>query len=614
MEDFKTTQSDFKYWAFISYSHQDESWASWLHKELERHRLPRGIAGMDFRGEVVPKYLKPVFRDRDELAGASDLGGKLRYALEQSRTLIVICSQKSARSKWVEEEVRYFKSLGRADRVLCLIVYGEPYSGDEVAECFPKAIRFQVGADGQVCDVPAEPLAADVRPGKDGRQNALYKLIAGVLDIGFDRLKRREARRRKIRFLQMSTAVMSGTILTIAGYILLADMGIGVPGKDAIQLALDRREWSVARAPASEEEVSRTARELRERLSIWIHDSLEESGWISQTLREGDAWENSVCSQAQALVALLRMREPRGWDAEKLLVAIQTPFLPKGESDFERRYLNMDESQLTPDSCGVFWSVSLLSNALSRESTVPPANRKMFEDELQRVQGALLPYHKDGGWTIFPGQNQTAPPNSYSTTLALQALLDCKKAGQPWLGSEKTRDELLKSTADWLQGNFDTDYKVPGWTGTGENRYEVFDGLTLQAYAVLLRAQTEAELKIRPEIMEAMEMHLIGCVERTVEFPVASGEFESNVIWFNKETTRKEAYRFLWYPWALEAMEGWLEYAATHPQPHEQVVRMRRARAHLVVNLGPTLVKTMENDWLFIAAETLYGLSSVPDR
>jgi hypothetical protein len=57
-----------------------------------------------------------------------------------------------------------------------------------------------------------------------------------------------------------------------------------------------------------------------------------------------------------------------------------------------------------------------------------------------------------------------------------------------------------------------------------------------------------------------------------------------------------------------------LDHAESHPQPKEQVVRIRRARAHLVMNVAPTLVDTAENDWLFIAAETLYGLSSIPDR
>ncbi|MBC8127025.1 MAG: hypothetical protein H8M99_07765, partial [Gloeobacteraceae cyanobacterium ES-bin-144] len=162
--------------------------------------------------------------------------------------------------------------------------------------------------------------------------------------------------------------------------------------------------------------------------------------------------------------------------------------------------------------------------------------------------------------------------------------------------------------------NFELNHKIPGWTGTGENKYEVFDGLTLQIYAVLLRARAEAGHEIHPDIIGSMERHLINCVERSAAFPVASGEFESTLMWFNQQTHRKEAYRFLWFPWALEAMDGWLKNAAIHPQPKEQVVRIRRARAHLVVNVAPTIVDIAENDWLFIAAETLYGLSSIPER
>ena len=88
MEDQPTTQglpaNDYKYWAFISYSHADEEWAKWLHKSLETYSIPGKLVGRSTSGEV-PKRLFPIFRDRDELPGASDLGGKLKEALTQSR-------------------------------------------------------------------------------------------------------------------------------------------------------------------------------------------------------------------------------------------------------------------------------------------------------------------------------------------------------------------------------------------------------------------------------------------------------------------------------------------------------------------------------------------------
>ena len=118
--------SDFKYWAFISYSHADEEWAKWLHKSIETYRVPRKIVGRETAQGQISRRLFPVFRDREELPGASDLGGKLQDALTKSRSLIVICSPKSAVSKWVNEEVKTYKSFGHAGRVFCLITDGEP--------------------------------------------------------------------------------------------------------------------------------------------------------------------------------------------------------------------------------------------------------------------------------------------------------------------------------------------------------------------------------------------------------------------------------------------------------------------------------------------------------
>ena len=47
-------------------------------------------------------------------------------------------------------------------------------------ECFPPALRFEVDAAGELTDRPAEPIAADLRPEADGKDNARLKLIAGM--------------------------------------------------------------------------------------------------------------------------------------------------------------------------------------------------------------------------------------------------------------------------------------------------------------------------------------------------------------------------------------------------------------------------------------------------
>jgi tetratricopeptide (TPR) repeat protein len=207
----------FKYRAFISYSHSDEKWARWLHHNLETYRIPKHLVGTETGSGPIPHRFAPVFRDREELASATNLGTTLVAALEQSATQIVICSPRAAKSRWVNEEILTFKRLGREHRVFCLIVDGEPgaSANPELAglECFPDALIYKVGADGQLTSERSEPIAADVRPGKDRKENALLKLLAGLLGIGFDELKRREVRRRYRRMVALVSASIAGMVI-----------------------------------------------------------------------------------------------------------------------------------------------------------------------------------------------------------------------------------------------------------------------------------------------------------------------------------------------------------------------------------------------------------------
>lgn len=201
--------------AFISYSHADTPVAKWLHKALESYRLPRALVGQASPFGPVPARLPPVFRDRDELPASADLGGELRAALAAARFQIVLCSPRSAKSIWVNEEILAFKRAHGEARVLPLIIDGEPYTGDD-RECFPPALRFKLAADGSLSDVPAEPIAADLREGKDGKRLALLKLIAGITGLKLDQLAQRDAARRQRQLLAITAGSLSIALVTIA--------------------------------------------------------------------------------------------------------------------------------------------------------------------------------------------------------------------------------------------------------------------------------------------------------------------------------------------------------------------------------------------------------------
>ena len=186
----------FRYKAFISYCHDDETWAKWLHKSLESYRPPKSLN--------VSEKLKPIFRDRDELAASRDLSASILAALTESENLIVICSRAAARSHWVSEEVTEFARLGRGDRTYCLIVDGTP--NDLNDECLPEALRRE---DGK------EPLGVDVRSDADGKNGAKLKIAAALLGVRFDQLRQRENQARFRRLVFISGSSLIGMILAV---------------------------------------------------------------------------------------------------------------------------------------------------------------------------------------------------------------------------------------------------------------------------------------------------------------------------------------------------------------------------------------------------------------
>lgn len=200
-----------RYGAFLSYSHADERHARWLLQRLEGYRVPKRLIGTAGRHGPVPARLGPVFRDRDELPTAGDLGSTITAALADSAALVVVCSPAAARSRWVNAEAGAFRASGRGDRIFCFVVDGDPTGRDPARSCFPPALLAPDVEGGP----PREPLAADSRAEGDGRDRAFLRLVAGLLGVGYDDLAQREAQRRQRRLVAIAAASLAVTAVAL---------------------------------------------------------------------------------------------------------------------------------------------------------------------------------------------------------------------------------------------------------------------------------------------------------------------------------------------------------------------------------------------------------------
>lgn len=205
----------YKYDAFISYRHTklDKAVAIKLQKLLESYAPP---------GSAAPKNFKKwrVFRDESELPTSSNLSDHIREALENSRFLIVICSETTKESRWCLEEISYFKELhdGSNANIITLVTSGTP------AEVFPDEICTELVAetndDGKIeyHTRVTEPLAANIASSTEKKtlsklKRELLRIAAPMLGCGYDTLYKRSQRRTQRRIISAIALVTAAVFL-----------------------------------------------------------------------------------------------------------------------------------------------------------------------------------------------------------------------------------------------------------------------------------------------------------------------------------------------------------------------------------------------------------------
>lgn len=207
-----------RYYAFLSYSHKDKELADWLHRELERFRVPSSLAGKLTANGVVPRRLSPIFRDEQDLSAGGDLAEEVKAALAASQFLVVLCSPTAATSRWTNQEIESFKRTRPEGCVLAAVISGEPFASDmpgrEAEECFPPALRYKYDRRGHQTTKRAEPLAADFREHGEGKRLAFLKLVAGMLGVGLDELVQRETTRRHRQLAWLAAGSLAGMAVT----------------------------------------------------------------------------------------------------------------------------------------------------------------------------------------------------------------------------------------------------------------------------------------------------------------------------------------------------------------------------------------------------------------
>ncbi len=532
-----------------------------------------------------------------------------------SRSLVVICSPHAAASVWVGEEIRTWKAMGRTDRVFPLVVAGEPHASDRTraasSECFPLALRYEVRSDGTITDRRTEPLAADVRSGKDSWKDAALKLVAGILGLGFDDLRRREAVRERRRRLVASAVAVVASLAAMLFYAALADADMEVPGGGKIRTQLDRYGLTVFRPVVPEQDM--------QRLAIDIRQHLRQRLWAGIDSGELERPPISAWLIGQVLAAAFRDRATPTAQLKTLPRFFDVIFLPPGAD-------TPDASNLvaSPDDVGnpgraepAFWAIIALSAALARSDVLTLDEQRRLAGYLRIAQKEADTYHPlgDGGWNTAAHQQYPSRHFVYTTAMALHVLLQLKATGLGWLDSREQLDFLIRRTASWLITTFVDDTSQPGWRRSNDDDRQPDEGITLLVFSALGRACAVAGVSIPDKILTVALNAQADLRYRSYKSGDPDIRYDVAIIGANgARVTQVTVTRMIWYPWAVQGLVSWRRCASKLNLPAEKMRAIDRSLGHLLANVSAGMLHdvTRPEKPSFVNAETYYGVGTAP--
>jgi tetratricopeptide (TPR) repeat protein len=137
-----TEQNKYKYRVFLACSAADRAFGEWLHARLEDYRSQKTsfrLWGSASQSTSVGPVYFDCARFEDDMVPCD----RAVAALQCSQFLLVICSSAAAKSARLNSEVRRFRRMGRADRVLPVLAAGQVCEGEP--GCLPPELGLIVG-------------------------------------------------------------------------------------------------------------------------------------------------------------------------------------------------------------------------------------------------------------------------------------------------------------------------------------------------------------------------------------------------------------------------------------------------------------------------------------
>jgi hypothetical protein len=416
---------------------------------------------------------------------------------------------------------------------------------------------------------------------------------------------------RSQRRRQFAAAILPVLCLSL---LWATDFGLSFPGSGQFRYWIDELNISAVRRPKTAAQLRAATNKLVSDVAAEVERRKFTTGWIRSTSNPAEPFIDHW-GHAEGVCALLRSSLDRN-DARRPAEGLWMLFAPDLRVECAgRKYGWTSGDPINKDIIRVetvLWAGSGLAALAAKGLTnLDPWTDSAFEESVRYVQESSLVFRNDAssGWRIYP---DTSDASVYATVLSTQMLMDLRDARVSWPGADDL-NTLIRRSLEWLISQYHSDGgAMPGWIEGAE--VQTTPGLTVQAYAILLRAQARGDIQIPRPMMNAV----VELVKSKFQDNVPAGLTDStaqykDVVYLSpKDGTQVHpapTTRFVWYPWAIECVARWLDLQPDHRAALNDSM-VRRTLTVLLTTEREVYLK--KNPFLtFRYSEMLYALGSL---
>ena len=193
------TKTDFSdRYVFISYAREDHNIAKCLQKWLEAYHYPAKLISNAENKPPHPKFLRRIFLDTSDLSVTGEnFEAEIRQELNAARYLLVLCSERSAKSPWVAKEIAAFLETHSENEILPIALDG--CDADNIPSRLQTLLSHR--------NIPLWERTK--KSNHAANEAALFKIVEFLIKVDAHLLNNRYTIARRKRMLIISTVLIS---------------------------------------------------------------------------------------------------------------------------------------------------------------------------------------------------------------------------------------------------------------------------------------------------------------------------------------------------------------------------------------------------------------------